>query len=229
MSSVLKALRKQSSPYIPLRSSTQLTSAPVQRTWLKRLINGVLICLLLVVAGATGWWLAKPSAMEPPTVVTESQAPQYTLGTATSIRVPELAPATPAVDTGTVIEPSRIEPVVPQQPEAVDLNTVSPGLLSAFEDAIAATGTTGNQTASVVPELLTLSQAFQMSIPSFTYDGHQYSSRGSTRWIELSGQRLQEGDGWQGLTVIRIAPAHVVLAKSNQAFLQPALEDWTRP
>lgn len=229
MSSVLKALRQQSSPHIPPRSQGQLTSAPVQRQGLQRVVRVLLMIILLILAGTIGWWLAAPdqqSVSSPPVVPV---APSYELGDATIVRVPELEPDRPVVDEGTRILPNRIEPEVPEQPQAVNLDSVSPELLSAFEEAIAATGSEEGEATSVVPALLTLSRSFQQQVPSFTYDGHQYSSRSNSRWIELSGQRLQEGDRWQALTVIRIAPAHVVLAKDNQAFLQPALEDWTKP
>ncbi|RUO40670.1 hypothetical protein CWE22_00185 [Pseudidiomarina aestuarii] len=229
MSSVLKALRQQSSPHIPPRSQGQLTSAPVQREGLQRVVRSLLMIVLLALAGAIGWWLAAPNQQtvsSSPTVVME---PTYDLGDATVVRVPDLEPDRPVVDTGTRIEPNRVVQEAPEQPQAVNLDTVSPELLSAFEEAIAATGSEAGEAASVVPALLTLSRSFQQQIPSFTYDGHQYSSRSNSRWIELSGQRLQEGDRWQALSVIRIAPAHVVLAKDNQAFLQPALEDWTKP
>lgn len=229
MSSVLKALRQQSSPHIPPRSQGQLTSAPVQRESLQRVVRGLLMIILLVLAGTIGWWLASPSEQTAELKQPEPVSPSYELGNATVVRVPALEPDRPVVDEGTRIQPNRVVQPSSDQPEAVNLDTVSPELLSAFEEAIAATGSGEGQAASVVPSLATLSRPFQQSVPSFTYDGHQYSSRSNSRWIELSGQRLQEGDRWQALTVIRIAPAHVVLAKDNQAFLQPALEDWTKP
>ncbi|HET8816357.1 MAG TPA: hypothetical protein VFM61_02795, partial [Pseudidiomarina sp.] len=150
MSSVLKALRQQSSSHIPPRSVGQLTSAPVQRTSLRRVVTGSIVLALAACAGVTGWWLAGPAPETSTVAAPAANTPAYTLGSATVIRVPKLTPDQPVVDTGTRIEPRRVEPQVPEQPEAVDLDTVSPELLSAFEDAIAATGSDEGEATSVV-------------------------------------------------------------------------------
>lgn len=227
MSSVLKALRNQSSPLLQERQPVWLTAAESGR---RRDWRWLAIILAMIVAGGIGWLIA---AQQSPTVVHQMVTPQatgsrYTLGSIPTIRQPVLSePATEATAAETTAQ--SIEREAPAQPEAIDLNEVSPELLKAFEDAVAATGGSGPAGDSVVPDLQDLSPGFQRSIPSFTYDGHQYSSRDSSRWVVLGGRRLYEGDSWQGLTVVRIAPAHLVLSKNYQAFQHSALEDWTSP
>jgi len=114
--------------------------------------------------------------------------------------------------------------------DALDLDSVSPELLAAFENAVAATADMASgtpQSESVLPLLSDLSDSFQNRVPSFSYEAHNYVSANARRFIVLNGRRLQEGDYFDDLQVIRIEPQHVVLAIQRQAFRQNALEDWT--
>lgn len=237
MSSVLKALRNQQSPLLKVHSQVALESAGKPATALGRI---VILSVSLVVAAGMGWlgvqyWLSNS------TVEAVKPKPQasYQLGTIAAViepQWPEKAPeqepiarekiiTAEAGETVTSSAQRQAENSVINDDRTIDLNQVSPELLSAFENALNENG----EGQSVVPTLTNLSQDFQLTVPSFTYDGHQYSSRAQARWVELAGVRLFEGERWQGLTVLTIAPAHVVLSRNNQAFQQPALEDWTRP
>lgn len=257
MSSVLKALKEQSSPYIKRSSEVRLSSAKATSRGVGRIVIGGVLTMLAALAG---WfvvtWLpalmvpselnSSPKTVEHTVAVNDSQ-PSYQLGDMAVIMTPQWPQQDiPQRDSETT-EPtvlnaqsgSTTQTATPTQTtqrpvtenKAIDLNQISPELLSAFENALAEDSqrTGAQQTTSVVPELTQLSYDFQTSIPSFTYDGHQYSSRAASRWIELSGVRLFEGERFQGMTVLTIAPAHVVLVKNSQAFQQPALEDWTNP
>ncbi len=226
MSSVLKALQRQSSPLVQQPAPIQLRSATSKRS----LTVGQSLLWLLTVAAASLilWWgvsswkaLTVPALSEPTPVV---EPVNYIVGEAQPIRVPRWPEATPAVEPATeVVQQPEVT-----SPEAVNLEQVSPELLMAFEDALSDTG--NNSTVqSIVPRLSDLSVSFQRQIPSFNYEGHQYSSRAASRWIRIGGQRLYEQDVWQGLQILKIAPSHVILSKNNQAFQQPALEDWTTP
>ena len=256
MSSVLKALKKQSSPLVSGSSQVHLSSAKSSATlWNAAKVRIVLRVLLLLIAAALGWltmqwWLAqqaKPVETLPSVTVSEPQV-RYELGQVSTIKTPQWPqPEAMQADVNNSTEgagqvlTSRAQQQVSQRPvsgeQAIDLSEVSPELLSAFENALAAestnasnrSATSSERVTSVVPPLTQLNPSFQRTIASFSYDGHQYSSRPQSRWIELSGVRLFEGEQFQGLTILTIAPAHVVLAKDNQAFQQPALEDWTRP
>lgn len=228
MSSVLKALRNQSSPLLQERQPVWLTAADQAspgRDW-----RWLVLLLVIVAAGAGGWLLAERQTQEvaaEPVVIPVTSS-RYQLGVIPEVRRPSL----PDPATQTVTEPAAAQTRSAEQPaaaQAINLNEVSPELLNAFEDAVAATDGEDAGRNSVVPDLRELELSFQRSVPSFTYDGHQYSSRDSSRWVVLGGARLYEGDSWQGLTVVRIAPAHLVLSKNFQAFQQPALEDWTSP
>ncbi|WP_417689942.1 general secretion pathway protein GspB [Pseudidiomarina sp.] len=242
MSSVLKALRQQQSQLIPPQQPIHLTAtAPTANRsrswwWLG------LIAALVVGWGGTYWYFmgsaiptdASEQASRPtqsPSQTTTAE-PSLRIGQAQQVRVVEL-PSEP-----NVVAPQQTQPttstfqaapeVAPD--EAVDLNEVPADLLAAFEEAIAATGsnnTTAQPAQSVLPRIAELDGALQRRIPDFTYDGHQYSSRAQERFVELAGQRLRQGDYWQGIQVLTIAPNHVVLALGNEAFQQPALEDWT--
>lgn len=262
MSSVLKALKNQSSPLVPGSSEVRLHSAKVASTGVPRIL---LWLVVIVLAGVLGWftvqWVthhraeasANTEALErkqQPSVVAQVQ---YQLGDMAAIKTPQWP--TMATEDNDVISVSdetsasaeqlaqntKQRPLTAQQQQnqspvndnqAIDLTQISPQLLSAFESAIAEGengGGADNLNHSVVPKLEQLAPSFRRTIPSFSYDGHQYSSRPQGRWIELSGVRLFEGERFEGLTVLTIAPAHVVFVKDNQAFSQPALEDWTKP
>lgn len=235
MSSVLKALRNQQSPLLKAHSQVALESADKPAT----AIGGIVILLgSLLVAAGVGWlgvqyWLSN-SVVE---VAEPTPQASYQLGTIAAVIEPQWPATEPeqasteqviAAPSGEAITSSaqrQAQNSVVNDDQTIDLNQVSPELLSAFENALNENG----EGRSVVPTLANLSTDFQRSVPSFSYDGHQYSSRAQARWVELGGVRLFEGERWQGLTVLTIAPAHVVLSRNNQAFQQPALEDWTKP
>ncbi|WP_339879679.1 general secretion pathway protein GspB [Pseudidiomarina gelatinasegens] len=233
MSSVLKALRNQQSPLLKAHSQVALESAGKPASAI-----GLIVTLLvsLVVAAGIGWlgvqyWLSN-NAVEVAEPIPQAS---YQLGTIAAVIEPQWPESEPATaeqiiamepsDTITSSAQRQAENSVINDDKTIDLNQVSPELLSAFESALNESG----EGRSVVPTLANLSQDFQRTVPSFSYDGHQYSSRAQARWVELGGVRLFEGERWQGLTVLTIAPAHVVLSRNNQAFQQPALEDWTKP
>lgn len=227
MSSVLKALRNQSSPLLQERQPIWLTAAESGR---RRHWHWLAIILAVIAAGGIGWLIAAQQSAQvvDPIVAPQPTGSRYTLGAIPEIRQPVLPePVAEAIAVPAAAQPAESEATA--QPQAIDLNEVSPELLKAFEDAVAATGGAGSPGDSVVPDLQQLSLDFQRTVPPFTYDGHQYSSRESSRWVVLGGRRLYEGDSWQGMTVVRIAPAHLVLSKNYQAFQHPALEDWTSP
>jgi general secretion pathway protein B len=238
MSSVLKALRNQQSPLLQQPGSIALQSAQQGTGILIKLFIAVAV---IFIAGVSGWLISQQlmnNASGTHSAVSQDEQPvtapaQYQLGSVVAIIQPNWRIET------------EVEPEVTEQPgdelisaaeqqadssvvndnQAIDLNQISPEMLSAFESALGEQG----ENLSVVPTLAQLSPSFQRSIPSFSYDGHQYSSRPNSRWIEFSGIRIFEGESYQGLTILAIAPAHVVLSKNDQAFQQPALEDWTKP
>ncbi len=229
MSSVLKALRDQSSPLLQQPAPIWLSSAPSRqplRWWWV-----AIVALLVLMVTSLYSWLSRPSA---PTIAVEaSHLPaiptvRYELGRSTDIKVP--AWNTAPVDRPVTQQAERPSQAV--QGQGIDLKQVSPELLAAFEQAVAAqqSGQPATmQATSVLPSITALTVDLQRQIPSFSYDSHQYSSRDSARNVTFSGQRLVEGDVWQGLTIMRITPTHVVLSRNQAAFQQPALEDWTRP
>lgn len=237
MSSVLKALRQQQSQLIPLQQPVHLTAASSSaRSWIGWWWLAVPIALAVGWAG-TSWYLTgsflMPLTTEQVSSSTQSGASEAKLkiGKAQPVRIVELirdtqmeASAEMQVTNSSFQEPQDIAP-----DEAVDLDQVPADLLAAFEEAIAATGnaTAAQPAQSILPRIAELESSLQQRIPSFTYDGHQYSSRPQERFIELAGQRLRQGDYWQGIQVLTIAPNHVVLVLGNDAFQQPALEDWT--
>ncbi|WP_411357945.1 general secretion pathway protein GspB [Pseudidiomarina salilacus] len=235
MSSVLKALRQQQSKFIPQQQAIELAPAyqriaPVTR-WMPWLAVPVAALLGWF---AVGWFMAPAALMEaqPQTI----SAPTWRLGEPTRIRQVELPTTTSTevakVNTDRPLPSSTPEPEAsPVNDRGVDLEQVPADLLAAFDQAVAETGggTEAFAEDSIVPQLSALSQQLQRQIPSFSYDAHQYSSRADSRFVSLAGQRLWQGDQWQGIQVLTIAPNHVVLAYGNTAFRQPALQDWTRP
>lgn len=237
MSSVLKALRNQQSPLlqqpgtISLQSAQQHTSA----------VTKTLIVVAVIIAGAIAGWLISQqfmaevahSKLSAQATEASTEPTRYQMGSVVSItqpnwRIEEAVEPEVAEQQGDELisaAEQQADNSVVNANQAIDLNQISPEMLSAFESALGEQG----ENLSVVPALSQLSSSFQRSVPSFTYDGHQYSSRANSRWIELSGVRLFEGESYQGLTILAIAPAHVVLSQNEQAFQQPALEDWTTP
>jgi general secretion pathway protein B len=235
MSSVLKALRQQQSKFIPQQQAIALAPAHQRIAPVTRWIPWLAVPVAALLGWfAVGWFMAPatPLAEQPQTAA----APTWRLGEPTRIRQVELATVISTevveVDTDRPLPSSTPEPEPsPVNERGVDLEQVPADLLAAFDQAVAATGG-GNETLadnSIVPQLSALSQQFQRQIPSFSYDAHQYSSRADSRFVSLAGQRLWQGDQWQGIQVLTIAPNHVVLAYGNTAFRQPALQDWTRP
>src|SRR5690554_745716 len=229
MSSVLKALKNQSSPLVQATTDVSIQTAKATQS---RFGYAVIAVIIFVVAGAGAWLLMQwlMAAPEPVKTVTEMQqpAPTYQLGPIAPVITPKWPTSDVIVAADQPVVTESQQPVVSaaqQQAQntvvnsnqAIDLSQVSPELLSAFESALNETANpAGNQrAASVVPLLTQLNINFQRTVPSFSYDGHQYSSRAQSRWVELSGVRLFEGERFQGLSVLTIAPAHVVLAKDN--------------
>lgn len=231
MSSVLKALREQSSPLLQQPAPIWLSSAPARRP-LRWWWVAVTVLLVLVLSSYYSWSSrlnGEVTAVQP-TALASNEMTTYQLGPSTAIKVPQWGSRT---DAATDNQPARQDQS--QQPQTqqqgIDLQQVSPEVLAAFEAAVAAQQS-GQSTAiqqSVLPAIADLTSAMRSQIPSFTYDAHQYSSRDTARNVTFSGQRLIEGDVWQGLTIMRITPTHVVLSRNQVAFQQPALEDWTRP
>lgn len=232
MSSVLKALRDQSSPLLQQPAPIWLSSAPNRkpmRWWWLLLV----LIVVLTVSSIWSWQFhQQPLAEAKPivTTVTNVTTVSYQLGASTPIKVPQWP--TDPMSQPLLQQPQAPNPVQqPQQQTGIDLQQVSPELLAAFEQAVAAQqgGQPSAPVQSVLPAISALSSEVQRQIPSFSYDSHQYSSRETARSVTFSGQRLVEGDVWQGLTIIQITPTHVVLSRNLNAFQQPALEDWTRP
>ncbi|OZB06629.1 MAG: hypothetical protein B7X54_01685 [Idiomarina sp. 34-48-12] len=236
MSSVLKALRNQQSPLLQQPGSISLQSAQQPTSALAKTLMAVVIMIIAVIAG---WFISQQliTGVTPVQASQETQSPtaatSYRLGTVVTVIQPnwrieeEVEPEVTEQQGDELISAAeqQADSSVVNANQAIDLNQISPEMLSAFESALGEQG----ENLSVVPVLAQLNPSFQRSVPSFTYDGHQYSSRPNSRWIELSGVRLFEGESYQGLTILAIAPAHVVLSKNDQAFQQPALEDWTKP
>lgn len=237
MSSVLKALRNQQSPLLQQPGTISLQSAQ-QRTG--ALTKTLIVVTVIVVGAVVGWLMSQQFIADAAHSKRLAQATEvsteptrYQMGSVVSItqpnwRIEENVESEVAEQQGDELisaAEQQADNSVVNANQAIDLNQISPEMLSAFESALGEQG----ENLSVVPALSQLSSSFQRSVPSFTYDGHQYSSRANSRWIELSGVRLFEGESYQGLTILAIAPAHVVLSKNEQAFQQPALEDWTKP
>ncbi|CAB0151944.1 hypothetical protein PSI9734_02298 [Pseudidiomarina piscicola] len=229
MSSVLKALRQQQSQLIPTQAAIALAPArtsPATVNWLK--------WLLIPIAGLAGWLIV--AGLTAPTQLQTTSAPppqsSWQVGEPQPVRhVAVIAPRATAAKPAPEVERPTVSSFTSPQSvpveQGVDLNEVPADLLSAFEEAIAATGQGPTEQSSVLPRINELQPTMQSRIPSFSYDAHQYSSRTHERFISLAGQRLRQGDLWQGIQVLTIAPNHVVLALGKQAFQQPALEDWT--
>jgi hypothetical protein len=242
MSSVLKALRDQSSPLLqqpaPIWLSSAQTSKSLRWWWF-----AALALVVLALSSFYSWYSSNSPVLIAAQTNTEALVPvlRYELGPPTEIKVPVWNTAQSETSVTRVVERPREEPqgqlTEPrQQPldvqQGIDLQQVSPDLLAAFEEAVAAQQgrqPVSSQQTSVLPAISTLTVDLQRQIPSFSYDAHQYSSRDSARNVTFSGQRLVEGEVWQGMTIMRITPTHVVLSRNQVAFQQPALEDWTRP
>lgn len=114
------------------------------------------------------------------------------------------------------------------EPAPFDLSSVSPELLAAFEDAVAATATDEGPKfdQSAMPLLSELPRSFTRQVPPFSYNAHNFVSARNQRWVMLNDRRLHEGEQLEGLTVVQIEPGHVLLALGQQGFRQPALADW---
>ncbi|RUO60503.1 general secretion pathway protein GspB [Pseudidiomarina insulisalsae] len=233
MSSVLKALRQQQSDLIPQQQPVQLAPLPPR----SRRHPWVWLVLALVAALALGWFASSVFLLRttvPPGTAAEGQTLPIRLGEPAPVRQVSLPVAQTTEDTQPTAEAQPTESTFASPPaldagQGVDLNQVPAELLAAFEEAIAATGNgaAGDRQQSVLPRIEQLPPEVRRQIPGFTYDAHQYSSRVPERFVELAGQRLRQGDFWKGIQVLTIAPNHVVLVLGQQAFQQPALEDWT--
>ncbi len=231
MSSVLKALREQSSPLLQQPAPIWLSSAPASKPWRWWWVVA-LVLLVLTVTSYYSWSRGTSTVVTPPQLPSPTSAPVmgYQLGGSTVIKVPKWDSASTEIPQPTEARQPTRQPQLDVQ-QGIDLQKVSPELLAAFEEAVAAQQSDQPRTTqqSVLPAIAELAGELRQQIPSFSYDSHQYSSRDSARNVTFSGQRLREGEVWQGLTIMQITPTHVVLSRNMVAFQQPALEDWTRP
>lgn len=167
---------------------------------------------------------------------TEPLAPSPSTGVAEAIANPNAEPSAERNTTAStqqfdgaseLADNAAAEP--PREPAPFDLSSVSPELLAAFEDAVAATATDERPKfdQSAMPLLSELPRSFTRQVPPFSYGAHNYVSARDQRWVMLNDRRLFEGERLNGLTVVQIEPGHVLLALGQQGFRQPALADWT--
>lgn len=228
MSSLLKALKQQQSPL--LKNSSVLDNALVASEGTSKSWRWLAWPLAITLGGMVGYavavWLDDNHQSKNMT------ASQFTWGESASVfevtwEAKENKPKPVQVNASADEQPAPQQPAESRR-EALDLSSVSPELLNRFQNAVEQTeGSTGNSV-SVVPSLSDLSAEFQRQVPEFSYNSHMYRSSQSQSWIELSGQRLYEGDRYQGLSIMRIEPHRVVLVLDSKAFSHPALEDWKR-
>lgn len=236
MSSILAAMRQQKTRY---HSPSPVQQTMPESTAERSLLTGLAIVVVGLAAGVAGFYALGPDST--PTASGNTEPDNLVIGAPQQLQLvslPEAAVA-PSVDAQRTAEINELQPARAQQSnatptsqpaaEALDLDSVSPELLAAFEDALAATADSSVQTQdpSVLPLLGELPERFQAQVPYFSYDAHNYVSDVSRRFLILGGQRLYEGDYFDDLQVVRIEPQYAVLAINRQAFRQTALEDWT--
>ncbi|MEX1220970.1 MAG: general secretion pathway protein GspB [Idiomarina sp.] len=242
MSSILAAMRQQKERYqSPSPIQQQPTNSPAAA---RSLLTGFVVAVLGVAVGVAGFYTFGPDTQGG--LATNAKADNLVLGAPQQLSLISLPePKQPAVaplpanastsQQGGSRETRALQAETSQQParepdaEALDLDSVSPELLAAFEDALVATADSSGQTQepSVLPLLTELPARFQAQVPYFSYDAHNYVSDVDRRFLILGGRRLYEGDYFDDLQVIRIEPQYTVLAINRQAFRQTALEDWT--
>lgn len=238
MSSILAAMRQQKTRYnSPSPVQQTMPAATAERS----LLTGLAIVVVGLAVGVAGFYALGPDSTAK--VPGNAESGNLIIGAPQQLKLVNLpeAAAKPSAEAQRTVERNEPQPVRSQQSnstptatsqpatEALDLDSVSPELLAAFEEALAATADSSAQTQdpSVLPLLGELPERFQAQVPFFSYDAHNYVSDVSRRFLILGGQRLYEGDYFDDLQVIRIEPQYAVLAINRQAFRQTALEDWT--
>ncbi|RUO78159.1 hypothetical protein CWI84_10750 [Idiomarina tyrosinivorans] len=235
MSTLLKALRQQSSETMSSSLAQQYAGADRQRQRSRGF--WFLFSVVAIVSLAAAIWL-RLSFSAATTTLANSNVGAAEWGKATNLTTTITLPLWSAKASPTATKASADEQ--PQQSaseskpkrQALDLTSVSPDLLKRFQAAVEQTANTddnaenGSEKLSVIPALSELSESFQRQVPRFAYQAHMYSSQANKRWIRLSGARLQEGDQWRGMDVVAIRPNEVVLSLQQQAFTVEALTDW---
>ncbi|MCL1067255.1 general secretion pathway protein GspB [Shewanella olleyana] len=75
-----------------------------------------------------------------------------------------------------------------------------------------------------IPPYGQLPASVQLQVPEFNIQAHVYSSAAESRWLNVDGEELQEGDRIKGkLEIIEIRPRDVVLEIDGSRFKVPAI------
>ena len=75
-----------------------------------------------------------------------------------------------------------------------------------------------------LPKYGQLPAGIQLQVPEFNINAHVYSSNPNSRWLNVDGAELQQGDMIGGkLTIVEIRPRDVVLAVDGTEFKVPAI------
>lgn len=242
MSSILAAMRQQKERYqSPSPIQQQPTESPAAAS---SLLIGLVVAVLGLVVGAGVFYTLGPDTAA--RVASNAKTDNLVLGAPQQLNLVNLPepeqsavaplPANASTSQQAIAQETRAQQTETSQQaarrpaaEALDLDSVSPDLLAAFEQALVATAESSGQTQepSVLPLLTELPARFQAQVPYFSYDAHNYVSDVDRRFLILGGRRLYEGDYFEDMQVIRIEPQYTVLAINRQAFRQTALEDWT--
>lgn len=113
---------------------------------------------------------------------------------------------------------------------------ISDALLAKFSEAIEAVDEQGAKPATsmlnttdlnALPRIDQIPPRVLAKIPPLEYSVHMYASENSKRWITLNGLVHREGDLLEdSLTLVEIAPQHIVLSFQGYDFTLRALTDW---
>jgi hypothetical protein len=98
--------------------------------------------------------------------------------------------------------------------------------LASSHTSSASSQLTDNSEQNPIPSLTQMSQQFQNTIPSLSFEQHIYTSDGQS-WINVNGRDRYEGDYIEGNIIVeKILPQEVILSSQGEKFSLPALTNW---
>ena len=136
-----------------------------------------------------------------------------------SVRLPlPVATAKPEL-----IEPELAEPelIVPGSQKAIQQEK------SGSEDQSDAVSHSPQAEESSVPHINELERSFLKTVPRLVFNSHIYSAAPGGSRIMINNNYLREGQGFSGISVVKITEDGVILEKQARQFKVPVVRDWS--
>ena len=121
----------------------------------------------------------------------------------------------------------RFENVIKQMDREDESQAQSANQFGEEPDSSVSAAAPGASATTQLPRIDQLPAWILTSLPGMAFSAHMYSSDPSLSWVRVNGSSMVEGDMIDGkVTIMHIAPQHVVLSFQGREFTMQAMTDW---